>query len=327
MQAKPKVFVTRSIPAVGLALLGETCDLQVWTAAGPPGPDDLRRGVADADGLLCLHPDRIDAAVLHAGPRLKVVSTYAVGYDNIDIGAATRRGLPVGHTPDVMTETVADFTLLLMLAAARRLVEAVDHVRREWEPVGPATLLGRDLHGATLGIVGLGRIGRAVARRAGGFGMRILAAGSSGSTAITAGVDVQLVSQETLLREADFVTLHVPLTARTRHLIDEQALSLMKPSAILVNTSRGPLVDHAALTAALRRGQIAGAALDVTDPEPLAPDDPLLALPNVVVSPHVGSASLATRERMAVMAARNLLAGVRGERLPHCVNPTVYGDR
>lgn len=327
MHAKPKVFVTRRIPAVGLALLGEACDLQVWPVAGPPGPDDLRRGVADADGLLCLHPDRIDAAVLHAGPRLKVVSTYAVGYDNIDIEAATRRGLPVGHTPDVMTETVADFTLLLMLAAARRLVEAVDHVRRGWGPVGPATLLGRDLHGATLGIIGLGRIGRAVARRAGGFGMRILAAGSSGSTAITAGVDVQLVSRETLLREADFVTLHVPLNARTRHLIDEQALSLMKPSAILVNTSRGPLVDHAALTAALRRGQIAGAALDVTDPEPLAPDDPLLALPNVVVSPHVGSASLATRERMAVMAARNVLAGVRGERLPHCVNPTVYGDR
>jgi lactate dehydrogenase-like 2-hydroxyacid dehydrogenase len=324
MQPKPKVFVTRRIPAAGLAMLHAVCDIRVWEEMTPPPPSVFHGEVADVDGLLCLHSDKIDAAVIDAAPRLRVVSTYAVGYDNIDIEVATQRGLPIGHTPDVLTEAVADFAFLLLLAVARRLVEGVDYVRKGWKTVGPTMFLGQDVRGATLGIVGLGRIGQAVASRAAGFDMRNLAFDPYCPPEVARGVNAHLVPFGELLRESDFVSLHTPLNDETRHLIDERALALMKPTAMLINTSRGPLIDQQALTEALQRGQLAGAALDVTDPEPLAPNDPLLALPNVVVTPHLSSASVTARERMTVMAAENLLAGLRGERLPHCVNPQVY---
>lgn len=324
MQSKPNVFVTRRIPDAGMTKLRQVCEVRVWEEISPPPPSVLRREVADSDGLLCLHSDKVDSAVMDAATRLRVISTYAVGYDNIDMKAATERGIPIGFTPDVLTEAVADFAFLLILAIGRRLVEGSDYVRQGWEIVGPSMFLGQDVHGATLGIVGLGRIGQAVARRAAGFDMRILAFDPCCPSTVARDVNAHLVPLRDLLSGSDFVTLHIPLNDETQHLIDAQALALMKPTGYLINTSRGPLIDQGALFASLKRGQIAGAALDVTDPEPIAPDDPLLALPNVVIAPHISSASVTARERMAVLSAENLLAGVRGERLPHCVNPEVY---
>jgi lactate dehydrogenase-like 2-hydroxyacid dehydrogenase len=270
----------------------------------------------------------VDSELMNAaGPGLKVVSNFAVGYDNIDVAAATAQGIPVGNTPGVLTDTTADLAFALIMAAARRIVEGAEYVKAgewgDWREVMP---LGWDVHGATLGIVGMGRIGRTVARRGTGFDMRVIYydpyRDPESDPSMSAGLRCDL---DELLAEADFVSLHVPLTEETRHLIDARALAKMKPTAILVNTSRGPVVDTEALYDALATKQIAYAALDVTDPEPLPPDHKLLSLPNCVVVPHMGSASVATRDRMAVLAAENLLAGLRGERLPHCVNPEVYG--
>jgi lactate dehydrogenase-like 2-hydroxyacid dehydrogenase len=252
--------------------------------------------------------DRVDAELLDAAPRLRAISTMAVGTDNIDLAEAARRGVPVGHTPDVLTDTTADLALGLMIAAARRLPEAERAVRAgEWGPWHPAWLLGRDLHGATVGIVGMGRIGRAVARRLEGFAVRVL--------------DSRRDGLDRLLDESDFVSLHCPLTDATRGLIDAVALRRMRREAILVNTARGPIVDTGALAAALSEGEIAGAALDVTDPEPLPADHPLLSAPNLIVLPHVGSATHATREAMAGLAADNLLAALSGEPMPSPVSP------
>jgi glyoxylate reductase len=256
---------------------------------------------------------------------LKVISNMAVGYDNIDIPAASARHIPVGNTPGVLTDATADFAFTLLLAAARRVVEAARYVREgQWKTWGPSTLLGVDLVGATLGIVGYGRIGKAVARRAAGFNMRILYH-DPGLSAVDPSLPGMPVDFETLLREADFISLHTPLTPETRHLINQHAFSLMKPNAVLVNTSRGAVVDQAALYQALQAKKIFAAALDVTDPEPLPLDSPLLTLDNLIVAPHIASANRTTRARMSAMAAENLLAGLRGERLPNCVNPEVYG--
>ena len=253
--------------------------------------------------------DRIDGALLHGCPRLQAIANYAVGYDNIDLDATRARGIAVGNTPDVLTDATADLAFALMLAAARGLPAAEASVRsggwRTWEP---ATYLGRDVYGATLGIVGMGRIGRAVAPRAAGFAMEVIHTGHGG---------VPFVQ---LLARADFVSLHCPLTPETHHLIDEAALAQMKPTAILVNTARGPIVDQAALHAALVAGEIAGAALDVTDPEPLPAQDALLSAPNLIVVPHIGSATVATREKMAELAVANLLAALAGEPMPHEVS-------
>lgn len=322
-----RVFVTRRIPDEGLDLLRPVCAVDLWDDDLPPPADALRERVRGAAGLLCLLTDPVDEALLQAaGPGLRVVSQMAVGVDNIDLAACTRRGIPVGHTPGVLTETTADLAVALLLAAARRLPEAQAAVRAgEWTTWKPLWLAGRDVHGSTVGIVGLGRIGRAVARRLRGFGCRILYTGPRPVPEADEG-GARFVELAELLRRSDFVTLHCPLTPQTRHLIDERALALMKPTAILVNTSRGAVVDPDALHRALAAGQIAAAALDVTDPEPLPPDHPLLALPNCLVVPHIGSASVATRTRMAVMAAENLLAGLRGEPLPHCANPEVYRE-
>ena len=321
-----RVFVTRILPEPAMARLrAADLALDVWPEPGPPPYDELLRRVAGVHGLLTLLTDRIDARLLDAaGPQLRVVSQMAVGVDNIDLAACTARGIPVGHTPGVLSDAVADLTIGLMIATARRFFEANADMRAgrwtTWEPMG---WTGPDLHGSTVGIVGLGRIGQAVARRLQGFNVRLLyhnrrlhpQAEELGAT---------YVSLDDLLAASDFVTLHCPYTPDTHHLIDARALALMKPTAILINTARGGVVDQDALLEALRLGKIRAAGLDVFTPEPLPPDHPLLALPNVVALPHVGSASIATRIRMAEMAVENLLAGLAGRPLPHCANPDVY---
>lgn len=323
--SKPTVFITRVIPEKALQMVRKHGAATVWEGELPPSRDDLLRAVAGADGLLCLLTDPVDAGVIDAAPRLRVISQMAVGYDNIDLPAATRRRIPVGHTPGVLTDTTADFAFALLMAAARRISEAERFTRAgRWTTWGPTLLMGQDVYGATLGIVGMGRIGQAVARRARGFEMRVLYADPSEPEAAREPGAVR-VDLDDLLAQADFVSLHVPLTAATERLIDARALARMKPTAILVNTARGPVVDQAALYDALVSGQIAYAALDVTDPEPIAPDDPLLSLDNCLIVPHIASSSVATRTRMAVMAAENLIAGLSGNRLPHCANPQVYG--
>jgi len=326
--SRPRVFVTRVIPDEGLRPIVETCDATVWQDELPPPRAELLRAVQGCDGILTLLTDRVDDELLDAaGPQLRVVSNFAVGYDNVDVPACTARGVAVGNTPGVLTETTADLAFALLMAAARRLPESERYVQEgHWRTWGPLTLLGPDVHGATIGIVGFGRIGQAVARRARGFGMTVLYQNRSPvDPAVEAELGAAGLPLEELLPRSDFVSIHVSLSADTRGLIDAEKLAWMKPTAILVNTSRGPVVDSEALVDALRRGVIAGAALDVTDPEPLPADHPLVGLDNCLVVPHIASASFATRDRMAAMAAANLLAGVRGERLPTPVNPEVYG--
>ncbi|MGC9400198.1 MAG: 2-hydroxyacid dehydrogenase [Anaerolineae bacterium] len=324
---KPRIFVTRAIPEEGLQMLTSACDVRLWEAEHPVPRDVLLTQAAEAEGLLTLLSDSIDAEVIAAAPQLRVISQYAVGYDNIDVAAATARGIPVGHTPGVLTEATADLAFALLMSAARRLSEGVDYVRAgRWTTWGPRLLLGRDVWGATLGIVGLGRIGAAMARRGHGFEMRVLTTGPHRKPDLEAELGVEYVPLDELLAASDYVSLHCPLTAETEGLIGEAELRAMKPTAILVNTARGGVVETEALVRALREGWIAGAALDVTDPEPLPADHPLVTLPNCIVVPHIGSATVSTRTRMAVMAAENLLAGLRGERIPHCVNPEVYAS-
>jgi len=325
---RPKVFVSRVIPDDGLRLVLEACDAEVWQDHLPPPRDALLKAIEGCDGVLTLLTDRVDDEFLdRAGTQLKVVSNFAVGYDNIDVPACTKRGIPVGNTPGVLTETTADLAWALLMAAARRLVEGDRYVRDgNWKTWGPMLLMGPDVHGATIGIIGFGRIGQAVARRARGFGMRILYHDPRRvSPQVEAEYGAEYRTLEGILPESDFVSLHVDLRPETRGLIDAERLGWMKPTAILVNTSRGPVVDSMALVDALKSGTIAAAALDVTDPEPLPADHPLVQLDNCLVVPHIASASRATRGKMAQMAAANLLAGVRGERLPTPVNPEVYG--
>jgi glyoxylate reductase len=318
---RPKVFITRLIPDRGLALVKEHCQADVWSGELPPSHAEILRRVPGVDGLLCLLTDRINGEIMDAaGPQLKVISNMAVGVDNVDVAAATARRIPVGNTPDVLTDATADMTFALMMAAGRRLVEAEKFLRAgKWKTWGPSLLLGADFVAATLGLVGFGRIGQAVAKRAQGFEMRVIYSDPSTRPAYEA----QPVSLDTLLRESDFVSIHVPLTAETRHLVDTEFLAKMKSNAILINTSRGGVVDQGALYTALDAHQISAAALDVTDPEPLPMDSPLLKLDNCLIVPHIASASRKTRDRMATMAAQNLLAGLKGERLPNCVNPEV----
>jgi glyoxylate reductase len=262
----------------------------------------------------------VDAALIEHCPRLRVISNYAVGYDNIDIDAATARGIAIGNTPDVLTEATADLTWALLLAAARKLPEAAAAVSGgDWLTWEPARYLGAAVQGAVLGIVGLGRIGRAVARRAAGFDMTVLYTGGGSGASGSSEALASEVPLERLLEDSDFVTLHCPLTPATHHLIDAAALARMRSSAILINTARGPIVDPVALREALEGGVIAGAALDVTEPEPPAVDDPLLSAPNLVVVPHIGSATRFAREQMAELAVSNLLAGLDGRPLPHQV--------
>jgi len=319
VSGRPRVFVARRIPDAGLDAIAAGCELDVWDDELPPPRDALLARVAGCDGILTLLTDRVDDELLDAaGGGLKVVSNYAVGYDNIDVAACARRGIAVGNTPGALTETTADLAWALILAASRRVVEGDRYVHEgRWRTWGPMLLMGSDVYGATLGVVGLGRIGQAVARRAAGFGMTVL---YSSRNRVAPEIETELgaayVSLPELLERSDIVSLHVSLAPDTRGLIDAAALARMKPTAVLVNTSRGPVVDAGALAAALRDGVIASAGIDVTDPEPIPADDPLLGLENCIVLPHIASATLATRGRMAAMAAANLLAGVRGEPLP-----------
>jgi glyoxylate reductase len=322
---KPKVFVSRIIPDEGLNLIRAECDMDLWQGELPPPHDVLLAHLRDKDGLLSLLTDKVDAALMDMNPRLKVVSNMAVGYDNIDVKAATERGLPVGNTPGVLTDTTADFAFTLLMAAARRVVEGADYVRAgKWKTWGPKLLTGQDIHGATLGIVGFGRIGQGMAKRASGFDMRVLYYDVYRREDLERSMGVTYADMDTLLAQSDFVTIHTDLNQQTRHLFNAGAFARMKSTAILINTARGPIVDPEALYDALKQGKIRAAALDVTEPEPIPADSPLLTLPNCLIVPHIASASIATRAKMAEMAAQNLLRGLRGERLPTCVNPEVY---
>jgi glyoxylate reductase len=299
--------------------------VDLWTNELPPGRDELLKRVQGVDGLLCLLTDKIDGEVMDAaGSQLKVISNFAVGFDNIDVSAATARKIPVGNTPDVLTDATADFAFTLMMSAGRRILEGDRHVRDgKWKTWGPMLLLGVEMKGATLGLVGFGRIGKAMARRALGFEMRVMYADPHEKDAYPE-LHAARVDLETLLRESDFISLHTPLTADTRHLINASTLAKMKREAVLVNTARGGVVDHTALYEALKSKRIFAAALDVTDPEPLPMDSPLLTLDNIIIAPHIASASRTARDNMAWLAARNLIAGLKGEHLPNCVNPQVY---
>lgn len=321
---RPKVFVTRIIPDKGLEKVKEFCTVDLWTDELPPSREALLEHVRGVDGLLCLLTDRIDGEVMDAaGPHLKVISNHAVGFDNIDIPAATKRHLPVGNTPGILTEATADFAFALLMAAGRRVVEGARYVQEgRWKTWGPSLLLGSDFAGATLGIIGFGRIGQAVAKRAQGFAMRVIYADPLAQP--VPGLEAEQVNLDTLLRESDFVSVHTPLNDETYHLIGAEALAKMKTSAVLVNTARGGVVDPRALYQALKEKRIFAAALDVTEPEPIPLDSPLLQLDNLIVAPHIASASRSTRDKMAWMAAQNLVAGLKGERLPNCVNPQVY---
>jgi glyoxylate reductase len=325
--SKPRVFVARKIPDDGIDRIFAACDARVWEDDLPPPRAALLDAIRGCDGVLTLLTDRVDDEFLDAaGPGLKVVSNYAVGFDNIDVPAVTRRGIPAGNTPGVLTDTTADLAFALLMAAARRIPEGDRYVRAgKWKTWGPLLLLGPDVHGATIGIVGFGRIGQAMARRARGFGMKILYHDvHRADPIIEAEHSASFLSLEELLPRSDFVSLHVNLTPETKGLINAEKLAWMKPTAVLVNTSRGPVVDGDALAAALKKGTIFAAGLDVTDPEPIPMDSPLVGLDNCLIVPHIASASRATRGKMAQMAAANLVAGVRGERLPTPINPEVY---
>lgn len=319
---RPSVAVTRTLPGGALDRLRAVADVAVWPERLPPSPDELRTLAAGAVGLVTMLTDRVDAALLDACPDLRVVANVAVGYDNLDVAELTRRGIPAGNTPGVLTDSTADVTWALILAACRRLPEGAAAVRAgDWLTWEPDWLLGVDVAGATLGIVGYGRVGAAVARRAAGFGMEILA----WSRTPKAAEGVRFVELDELLRRSDIVSLHCALTDETRGLIGADELRVMKPTSVLVNTARGPIVDQGALARALRTGEIFAAGLDVVDDEPIPPDDELLALPNCLVLPHVGSATVATRSKMADMAADNVLAVLAGAPPPTCVNPEVLG--
>lgn len=324
MAPKPKVYVTRILPKEAMDRIEANCDAKIWEGELPPPRDVLLRNVEDVEGLLSLLTDKVDSELMDRAPKLKVVSNYAVGFDNIDVAEATRRGIIVGNTPGVLTETTADLAFALILAAARRVTEGDRFVRAgKWKTWGPLLLLGQDVHDSTLGIIGLGRIGAAVARRAKGFNMKILYYDVIRQAQLEKELGIEYVSLDGLLSESDFVTVHTNLTPETRHLIGAKQLGQMKKTAIIVNTARGPLIDNMALYEALRDGKIASAGLDVTEPEPIPPDHPLLTLENVIVVPHIASASTVTRTKMGLIAADNLIAGLKGELGPAPVNPEV----
>ena len=319
-----RAFVTRQLPEEALRIARSACEIEVWPGEGPPQPGELGERLAGCEGMLCLLTDRVDEALLVQAPLLRVVSQMAVGFDNIDVAACTRRGIAVGNTPGVLTETTADLAFGLLLTTARRLGEAERWLRSgQWTTWSPMQLTGPDVHHATLGIVGMGRIGYEMARRAAGFEMRLLYHNRNRNEAAEKDFGARWLPLDDLLAQSDFVSLHTPLSPQTRHLIGREELAKMKPTAILINTARGAVVDQAALVHALKAGVIGAAGLDVFETEPLAADDPLLALDNVVLLPHIGSASIATRTRMAVLAAENLAVGMQGRPLPHPVNPEV----
>lgn len=321
--SKPSIVVTRRITPVALERLREACDVRLWDSEEPIPRSTLLEWVKGIDGLYCLLTEKIDDELLDAaGPSLRVVSTLSVGFDHIDVAACAARNVAVGHTPGVLTDTTADLAITLMLTTARRIPEAIAAVKNgEWTTWKPDWMAGLDLYESTVGIVGLGRIGAAVARRLTGFGCTLLYSDTRENPTVAAQLNATYVDFDTLLAQSDFVTLHCALTPETHHLMNDAAFAKMKPTAILVNTSRGPVVDQEALYRALTSGKIAAAGLDVTVPEPLPPDHPLVQLPNCVILPHIASASIETRKKMALLAADNLIAGLQGKPLPAAVQP------
>ena len=326
MNNRPRVFITRQIMQEALDLIDESADMEVWPDENPPAPEVMREKASTVDGILTNIMDRVDGPLLDAAPRLKVISQLAVGLDNVDVAEATRRGIPVGYTPGVLAKATADVAFALLMSAARRISESERWVRDgQWTlAFHPLRWLGVDVHEKTLGIIGMGQIGLEMARRGLGFDMNIIYHSRSRRPDLEAEYGLVYVDLPTLLAESDFVSLHMPLTPETRHYIGEAELRQMKPTAILVNAARGPVVDSRALYTALKEGWIYAAGLDVTDPEPIPAADPLLTLENVVIAPHVGSASLASRGAMCMLAARNLIAGLEGNPLVRCANPEVY---
>jgi len=327
---RKKVYVTRKLPEEAMKLLEEKFDVEVWTEEMPPPKEVLIEKVKNIDGLICLLTEKIDKEVINAaGPRLRGICQVAVGYDNIDVEAATKKGIYVTNTPGVLTETTADYAFALLMATARRIAEADRYVRSgKWKiPWGLMMLLGQDIWGKTIGIIGMGRIGTAVARRAKGMNMKILYYDVVRNEKAEKELGAKYVDLETLLKESDFVTLHVPLLPSTRHLINEERLKLMKKTACLINTSRGPVVDEKALYKALKEGWIWAAGLDVWEKEPTDPDNPLLKLDNVTASPHIASGSIATRTKMALMAVENMIAILEGKVPPNLVNKEVLKVR
>ena len=320
-----RVFVSHQLPGERIHQLSGDCELNVWMGPGLLGLRDLRQELEGCQGLICLLTDRVSAELVAELPALEFVSSMSVGVDHVDVAALTARGIPLGHTPGVLVDTTADTAFALMLAAARRVVEADQFVRKgNWTPENawsPDFFTGKDVSGATLGVIGLGAIGQAMARRAAGFGMEVLAWNRSAREV----AGVENVALEELLLRSDFVSLHVALTDDTRNLMNAERIGLMKPGAVLVNTARGGIVDEQALAAALASGHLSSAGIDVFEREPVPPGNPLLALPNVVVAPHIGSATVMTRARMADLAVDNAIAALRGQPMPHCVNPEVYG--
>jgi len=317
------IYVTRKIPENGINKLADKgYEVEIWEGDLPVPRETLLEKVRRADGVLTLLSDQVDEVLLDSAPHLRVISNFAVGYDNVDVEAATKRGIPIGNTPDVLTETTADTAFMLLMAAARRLPEAQRDVKagnwKTWEPLG---WLGQDIHGATLGVVGFGRIGQAIARRGTGFGMQLLYHSRTPKPEAEAQLGAEYRDLDTLLQEADFISLSVPLTDETHHLIGERELSLMRQTAVIINTARGAVIDPSALYTALRANMIFAAGLDVTDPEPLPADHPLLTLDNCIVVPHIGSATEQSRAAIADLAAENIIAGIEGRSLPHCVNP------
>ena len=325
---RQKVFVTREIPEEGLERMKDAFDVRVWTEETPPSKKQIIEKAENCEGLVTLLSDSIDSEVIAAIPNLKVIAQYAVGYDNIDINAATSRKIMITNTPGVLTEATADLTWALILAAARRVVEADNYIRGgKWKVAwGPKLLLGVDVFNATLGVIGMGRIGGAVARRAAGFSMRVIYYSRSENDLtrlVEDEVGAERVDLETLLRESDIISIHVPLTEATANLIGSKELRMMKKGCVLVNTSRGAVVDEDALYDALSNNRLQAAGLDVFRKEPINHQNPLLSLQNVVIAPHIGSASISARAKMARMCAENLIAGLRGQKPPNIVNPGV----
>jgi len=319
----PKVFVTREIPAAGLIKITSATNADVWTEPLPASREVLLEKVAGCNGLLTLLTEKVDAELMDAaGPSLKVISNFAVGINNIDVEEATRRGIKVGNTPGVLTEATADIAFALMMAAARRITEAQDFIRQDrwktWEPLGH---IGADLLSKTIGIVGMGRIGYAMAKRCfGGWGMKVLYTSRSPKDDADQNLNAQRVDLDTLLAESDFVSVHTDLNETTKHMFNADAFSKMKKSAVFVNSARGPIHHQLDLYQALKSGEIFAAGLDVTDPEPIGKDEPLLTLPNCVIAPHIGSGTTSSRNGMAEISADNLLAGLNDQPLRHPVN-------
>ena len=323
---KPRVYVTRQIFPDALDLIEKFAELELWPDDEPPSPEQLMEAMSNVDGAIINVMDRIDAPLLDAAPKLRVLSQVAAGLDNIDIPEATKRDIMVGYTPGVLAKSTADLAFALLLAVARRVVESDKWVREgNWKiSHHPMFWLGSEVNGSTLGILGLGGIGLEMAKRGLGFDMKVLYHSRTRKRDLEKEYGLKYASFKRVLAESDFLSIHVPLTPQTNHFIGEKQLKMMKPSSILMNLSRGPVVDTNALHQALTKGTIAGAGLDVFDPEPVPAGHPILGLDNVVVLPHIGSASNRSRRDMHLLAARNLVAGLNGNRLEECANPEVY---